>query len=429
MNMAHERLLVLALLSTVLLAGCAGGRPMMAAPLVYAVKNLPPFGALQPAVRTNTTDVLYVTDRAPAPRDDGMLDYGIERSMSVAYGSAVVRIGGDASWEELATDASKGVRRGTLELSLDSVTELERAPPTPVPLARVDGKAAPDPAAVAELQRVGEAFKSLVAERLAATPRKEAFVYVHGIQNSFAEAVYTIAELWHFLGREGVPIAYTWPAGHGGFFGYAYDRESGEFTTFHLKQFFRGLERVPGLERVHVIAHSRGADVATTALRELFIETWASGRDPRERFRIHNMVLAAPDLDLGVTLQRLVAEQFGLGVHRTTLYSSKNDQAIGLAMGLFGGLVRLGQVDESALAGQLKDAIPADPKLAIIEYVGHSSGDFGHNYFRTNPSVASDLVLTLRYDRDPGPEHGRPLLYRGGSSWEITDGYPGPPAR
>lgn len=39
---------------------------------------------------------------------------------------------------------------------------------------------------------------------------------------------------------------------------------------FHLKQFFRGLLRVPGLERVHVIAHSRGADLATTALGELF---------------------------------------------------------------------------------------------------------------------------------------------------------------
>ena len=45
--------------------------------------------------------------------------------------------------------------------------------------------------------------------------------------DSFEDAIFRIAELWHFLGREGVPIAYTWPAGHPGLLrGYNYDRES-----------------------------------------------------------------------------------------------------------------------------------------------------------------------------------------------------------
>ena len=41
-----------------------------------------------------------------------------------------------------------------------------------------------------------------------------------------------IAELWHFLGRQGVPILYTWPAGFGGLRGYTRDRESGSSPSF-----------------------------------------------------------------------------------------------------------------------------------------------------------------------------------------------------
>ena len=365
------------MLLAVLLTGCASGRPLMLAPIVYAVENLTPFGATAPAARTNTIDVLYVTDRAPTTREDGMLDYGIERSLSVAYGSAVVRIGGEASWEELSADATQGVRPRALELSLDSVTELGRAPSTPLATKLIDGEPTVDPAALEELQRVGTAFAEQIRSRLANTPRKEAFVYIHGIQNSFSEANFAMAELWHFFGREGVPIAYTWPAGHGGVLrGYTYDRESGEFTIFHLKQFLRGLAQVEELERIHLIAHSRGTDVAATALRELFIETTARGEDPRERFRIHNVVLAAPDMDLGVTLQRTAAERVGAGVGRVTIYTSKEDQALGAAMSLFGGLVRLGRLDESDLAGDLKEMIPASPKLAVIEYIGRQSGAF-----------------------------------------------------
>jgi esterase/lipase superfamily enzyme len=53
-------------------------------------------------------------------------------------------------------------------------------------------------------------------QRLALTSRKAAYVYIHGYNNTFADGVLVIAELWHFLGRQGVPILYTWPAGAGG---------------------------------------------------------------------------------------------------------------------------------------------------------------------------------------------------------------------
>ena len=51
--------------------------------------------------------------------------------------------------------------------------------------------------------------------------------------------------------------------------GYNVDRESGEFAVHHLKQAIRLIADTPGVEKLHLLAHSRGTDVLVTALREL----------------------------------------------------------------------------------------------------------------------------------------------------------------
>ena len=60
---------------------------------------------------------------------------------------------------------------------------------------------------------------------------------------------------------------------------------------------------------------------------------------------------------------------------------------------------------------------------AVIQYEGRTGGAHGHNYFRTNPAVASDLILTVRYGRAPGTENGRPLEHVRGLFWRIDDDY------
>ena len=60
---------------------------------------------------------------------------------------------------------------------------------------------------------------------------------------------------------------------------------------------------------------------------------------------------------------------------------------------------------------------------AVVQYEGRTGGRHGHDYFRTNPAVASDLVLTVRYGRSPGAENGRPLEHVEGLFWKIDDDY------
>jgi esterase/lipase superfamily enzyme len=215
--------------------------------------------------------------------------------------------------------------------------------------------------------------------------------------------------------------------------GYTYDRESGEFSIYHVKQFLFALTQCPQVEHISILAHSRGTDVLLTALRELTIAIRAAGGDPMEELRLRNVVLAAPDLDLGITMQRVGAERLSVSAERFTVYTSSDDKAISLAEILFGGLVRLGQLDLLLMKKELprNERRPVPGNVAFVQYAGGLGGAHGHSYFRENPAVSSDLVLVLRYDRDPGAEHGRPLRHIEANFWTIGDGYPGkgPPPR
>jgi esterase/lipase superfamily enzyme len=414
-----------------LLGGCATERVLMPTPNVYASGLEQPFAdTLDGELRTAQVEILYATDRSPETRPDGRLDYGIGRSFSLAIGRATVAIGGDASWEQLAEDASTGVRERTLFLEIPSVIEVERTPEWPLPYTIVDGLPVVDANVQQELQKVADEMKEHLQKRLARLQRKEILLYVHGVANTFDEALYTTAELWHYLGREFVPVAYTWPAGHSGpLRGYTYDRESSEFTVFHFKRFLDWLSRQPEVEGIHIISHSRGTDVVTTGIRELLIEGRARGEPLRERYKLRNVVMAAPDINLSIMLMRTASEFFGAGIERLTMYTSPNDKAIGIAEFLFGGGLRLGQADFENTRKVLRGRTPTERAedagglMTLVEYTGQHGGAFGHNYFRTNPAVSSDLVLTVRYGRNPGAENGRPLIHDKGLFWRITDDY------
>ena len=424
-------LLTLALLLT----GCSTARLMMPTPNVHLDPERDAFADLAAPLQSTDVKLFYVTDRAPERDEQGNLYYGSGRSASLAFGTAVVNLGRDITWDELL-EASRTQRRlKPVKLELHEVTELERGPNTPLPYAEVNGKVVEEPTLVAQRDAAAEAAREALAEQLALTPRKEVFIYVHGYHNSFEKAAFAMAELWHFLGRIGVPIIYTWPAGYPGPFGYTYDRESSEFTIYHLREALDFIASFPEVERIHLIAHSRGADVAVAAVRELTLLARGAETDPRKKYKIHNLVLAAPDLDLQVATQRIVGDQLVLSVDRFTIYTSPADKAIGFARRLFQsprgrvGTAGLGDVDETIKAAMEFGREHSPTNVAIVNFSGASDADkaqidrYGHSYFRNAPTVSSDLVLMLRDDLDPGSP-GRPLEPVGLRFWRVPPGYP-----
>jgi esterase/lipase superfamily enzyme len=278
-----------------------------------------------------------------------------------------------------------------------------------------------------------------VARRIEASPRKEVVLFVHGYANSFQDAAFSMADLCHFFGREFVCGIFTWPAGgsRGMMAGYNVDRESGEFAVQHLKQAIRLIAETPGVERIHVIAHSRGTDVLSSALRELNIEAYAAGASVADRFKVRNVVLLAPDIDADVAAAKIfgvvsdpdlaygAAPQprkvfSGPGV-RITAYMSPGDKALTLSQFLYGSIARLGRLNPALLTKE--EAAKAARLAYLIDFIEVKAppGFLGHSYFTSDPKVSSDLVALIRYGLKPG-EPGRPLEEIQRPFWRIPSG-------
>jgi len=429
-----EIALATGLIGTLLLAGCAG-HLLMPTPSIY----LPPdqrelFVDLPPDLKSPSLDVLYVTDRAPRRDESGRLTYTSERSRSMAVGSATTIFGNGMSWKQLAQESVERKRNGLIRLHLGAVTELVRFPPIPYGSHRSGSEYLRDAEVVAAHDAAKAVVQAELERRLKAAPRKEIFLFVHGVDNSFEDAVLTAGELCHFLGREFVCVTYTWPAGAavGPLRSYTRDRESSEYTIPHLKQILRMLTTSPGVEKVHVLAHSRGTDVATRALRELGIEAYAAGFTPLERYRIADLVLAAPDIDLDVASQNawvfesdpdmLTAASWPrnslpLNWDRVTVYTSPGDNALGLASTLFSSARRLGQVTPEAFSMERQRALANIGGIDVIEVL-NKTDYFGHSYFRTEPAASGDLMAVIRYDLEPG-DPGRNLKPLGPAFWQV----------
>jgi hypothetical protein len=56
------------------------------------------------------------------------------------------------------------------------------------------------------------------------------------------------------------------------------------------------------------------------------------------------------------------------------------------------------------------------------------SGFIGHDYFHSDPTASSDLVLVIHDLRRPGPQHGRPLGPADVNLRLLREGYPIPSA-
>jgi len=419
------RLFAAGILALVLagVAGCAS--QLMPTPNLYAVGRADPFADVPVERRSNTVELLYVTDREPDGANGKQPHYGYGRSSSMAFGTVDVRFGRNISWPELVAASRSQIRLLNLAISVGGVKELGRFPPWPPMWRHEPGGGFVETAESADQRRAAEqALKDAIRQRLAVGTCKDVYLYLHGFDNTFEESVQVMAQVWHFLGRRGVPIAYSWPAGRGGLRGYPYDRESSEFTVLHLKRLLQLLGECPEVGRVHVLAHSRGTDAAVTALRELHLEYTAAGRPTGEALKLGTLVLASPDIDLDLALQKLSDQQLFRVPELTVVYVSRGDLALKLANWLFLGMTRLGRVRPRDLPQEALTVLRDSGTVQVVDTYDVSTGFLGHDDFFWSPAVSSDLMLVLRDHRKPGAENGRPLGVEAAGFWCIGTDYP-----
>jgi esterase/lipase superfamily enzyme len=435
--MTHPIRFVLLLGAVALLAGCHGTEYLMPTPNLYSYGMKEPFTNVPPELQNNKVEVLYLTDRKEAEHStEQNRMYGFGRSRSLAFGVATMEIGENVSWDELVQASKVAKRAKKLPLKVLNTHEIVRFPPTPKALAELPTPTerenlpttttGPTPPLLQEIETEKDVARAELTKRLAKCDVKDVYLFVHGYANAFNDAVLTIGQMWHFMGRQGIPVAYTWPAGRGGLLrGYTYDRESSEFTVYHLKETLRAIAKNPDVHRIHIICHSRGTDVAVSALRELHLEFTGGGKKTRDELKLGAFIMAAPDLDMEVVIQRMVTAHLGRVPERFTMYVCQKDNALGISNWLFSGGSRLGKIRGDMFTADELESLRKNTTAQIVDARIKDPGPFGHSYFHANPAVSSDVILTIRYGLLPGAE--RPLLADPKGFWYLDDWYPREP--
>ena len=403
------------------LSACSSIHKLPASPNIYASTGHYPEESIAASARTTEVDIAYITDRSIVEDESGnFVGYGGDRSDSMAAGVARVLYGDNLPWGELVAFSQSPNPTGDIRIKLDGITEIERFPETPAPFLVTENGPVIEYEYAKKYEKSSQAVQQIVRDRLKETGQSEVVLYVHGFNNDFESAVFALNDVWHYAGRHGVPLIYSWPSGSGSLLGYFTDRESGEFTIYHLKESLRILSGIDAIERIHIIAHSRGTDITTTALRELVIEARARGLDPRDALKVENLILAAPDIDYGIVKQRLIAEQFGPAFGKITIYMNENDSALGISQWLMKG-VRFGRLKADEQGGREDQIFHNVKNVSFINVTGVKGGA-GHGYFRTHPGVLSDIARVIKLGSEPGSE-GRPLVHVQSNFWRLDLGY------
>lgn len=231
--------------------------------------------------------------------------------------------------------------------------------------------------------KAGDAF---FGELRAAAQGRPAFVFIHGYNVAFDDAVRRTAQMAQDMAFDGTPLTWSWPS-KAELTGYGDDEEAVAKTVPNLRHFLEEVAARSGASALHVVAHSMGNRALLAALKE------------PGAARFGEVVSAAPDVDADEF--RRVAPAVAARVARMTLYASSEDAALKASRLVH----RTGR-----RAGDSGDEIVLVPKVDSIDVSAADSSLMGHSYYGETKSVLSDLALLLR-ERKPPSE--RPNLKAG----------------
>ena len=204
-------------------------------------------------------------------------------------------------------------------------------------------------------------FLDAVRQHVADSPSKDAFVFVHGFNVTFEDAARRTAQIAFDLRFRGAPVMYSWPS-RGEIGAYAADEATVDSSARHLRGFLEEFHKQSGATTIHLIAHSMGGRVLTSALETLAMQ--------RNLPKFKQVVLAAPDIDADSFRQ--LAAALGPAAERITLYASSKDKALA-ASKVVHREPRAGDTEFGVLVVNGVDTI--DASLTDTEFLGHSYFD------------------------------------------------------
>jgi esterase/lipase superfamily enzyme len=230
-----------------------------------------------------------------------------------------------------------------------------------------------------------DSFREEIASHISGRigSNRDILLFVHGFNNGFDEARFRLAQI-AFDGRfGGVPVLFTW-ASRNSLFAYGSDRETAAASRDALERLMLSLAQVPGVGRVHILAHSMGAWLAMEALRENAI----AGHGDLDG-HLGEVMLASPDIDLNVFRQQIA--RIGGSAH-ISVFVAHNDRALSLSSALANDRPRVGALDPTK--AEDKAAIE-QLGVKVYDTSGESVGFIGHGNYANAPEVIQSIGAQL----------------------------------
>jgi esterase/lipase superfamily enzyme len=390
-----------ALLIVFLLTGCASGRPfqidLMPAPDVYEDGAVDPFVDDDPIANLPYGGVLFATDRQPADQAHKEAFYLDKRGHVLRLGAASVQLGGKGlSWEEARSISLAKNRTEEYPLRVTSISDFGVLENT-IPRAFVEPSEFPP-----DVLDGDDEFAESINDKLASSVRKHVYIYVHGYKVVFENPILVATELWHFLGYDGVFIAYAWPATPKRL-AYVADLETASYSAHNLRKLIEYISANTNAEKIHVIGYSAGTRVVVDAIAQLALQRSHLDRAAiQSELRLGHVVLIGSDFDRA-RFAAHINDGFLMVPEQVSIYLSGHDKALGISRWLF-SRERLGQTwQQQQLKPSVARFLRRHDELEVIDVTDAEESDSGngHAYFRQSPWASSDMLMTLMYDLPP----------------------------
>ncbi|WP_193213246.1 alpha/beta hydrolase [Luteolibacter marinus] len=387
---------------------------LMQAPAAFTDTGLPiaDRALAQRVGRSGIEPVFFATDRAPAgPGAPAMRPYDSNRGGALRVGTGTIVPGrDDLTWADARKIALLKHSSENFPIKVESVNEYGILPGSVTAFSNLGES---------ERQAADSASRRYLREinnKLARSQTNDINLYIHGYNTSFENPILTAAELWHYMGNDGVFIAYSWPATPKAL-AYFSDAETADVSARNLRYFLRYLSENTRARKINVLAYSAGTRVFARTLGDLALS------DHGRRTRIGTAVLLASDVDRGILAGHLSDGLLDV-VDRLTIYQSDGDMALKFSRFLTNSF-RTGQpLDAGRLTPGTLEFLRRNPKLTLVDVskVDSARKGNGHGYLRSSPWVSSDLLMSFAYQLGPAE---RGLVRRDGDFpvWEFPLDY------
>ncbi len=207
----------------------------------------------------------------------------------------------------------------------------------------------------------------------------EGFVFIHGYNVRFEDAVKRTAQLYTDLNISGPAICYSWPS-RGQVAFYTADEATVSWSSAHFERLLLDLRQRAECSRINIIAHSMGNRALLEAIERLHLR----GAHPEPVKLINSLILAAPDVDVDQFHNRFIAPVQNLA-RQTTVYFSDSDRALQLSAGLH----------RAPRLGFAHSKIPNVEGIEAIHIGQQALFALGHSYYGSDVAVIDDMRALL----------------------------------